>query len=41
VEPPEGAPSLDEIDILEGDLQQLVADQDAAKERFNQLLESS
>jgi iron(III) transport system substrate-binding protein len=41
VEPPEGAPSLDEIDILEGDLQQFVADQDAAKERFNQLLESS
>ena len=41
VEPPEGAPSLDEIDILQGDLQELVADQDAAKERFNQLLEAS
>ncbi len=40
VEPPEGAPSLEEIDTLEGDLQQLVADQDAAKERFNELLEA-
>lgn len=41
VEPPEGAPSLEEINILEGDLQQLVADQEAAKERFEQLLESA
>lgn len=40
VEPPEGAPSLEELNILEGDLQQIVADQDAAKERFNELLEA-
>lgn len=41
VEGPEGAPSLEETKVLEGDLQQLTADQDAAKERFNGLLERS
>lgn len=41
VESPEGAPSLDELDILEGDLQEITAEQDAAKERFNELLEAS
>lgn len=41
IEGPEGAPALDEINILEGDLQELTADQDAAIERFNALLEAS
>jgi iron(III) transport system substrate-binding protein len=38
IESPEGAPQLDEIEILEGDLERLTAEQDAARERFNELL---
>ena len=40
IESPEGAPALEEIDVMSGDLQQITAGQDAAKERFNELLES-
>jgi iron(III) transport system substrate-binding protein len=40
IESPEGAPALEEIDVMSGDLQQITANQDAAKERFNELLES-
>ena len=40
IESPEGAPALEEIDVMSGDLQQITIEQDAAKERFNELLES-
>lgn len=38
IESPEGAPQLDEIPLLEGDLQELTEEQDAATQRFNELL---
>ncbi|MHB1325678.1 MAG: ABC transporter substrate-binding protein [Thermoleophilia bacterium] len=40
VKSPEGAPSISEIKVMSGNLQQLTADQKAAKERFNGLLKA-
>ena len=38
VESPEGAPSVEEIDVMSGDLEELTAGQEEAKQRFNELL---
>lgn len=40
IKSPEGAPSISQIKVMSGNLQQLTADQKPAKERFNQMLKA-
>lgn len=41
VESPEGAPSIDEVEVMSGDLDELTANQDEAVQRFNDMLGSN